>query len=97
MTTDSATTLDQLARKHTKTCTCGRRIILAATTSGDTMPVNAAPDYTGNVILSTTDGELYAGVLGRNQSAGAYARGAVLYRPHWADCPDAAKHRKRDR
>lgn len=80
---------------HRGVCrSCGAPVLWAVTNKGETMPVNATPDYRGNVILSAMGGVLHAGVLGRNQAAGAHDRGELLYTSHFADCPNASKHRR---
>lgn len=73
---------------------CRAPIVWAQTVNGDAMPVNAAPDAGGNVMLGLERGQLKAHTLKRGQAAGARAAGRELYRSHFADCPDAKHHRR---
>jgi hypothetical protein len=61
--------------------------------SGKAMLVNAAPQPGGNVEVLDTDGGLRARVV----KAGEPTVTGHRYRSHFATCPRAAKHRKRDR
>lgn len=57
------------------------------------MPVDAEPDDKGNVLVSTKNGKYYAGVLGRNQAAGARDNGQQLHRSHFATCTNPERFR----
>ncbi|WP_158884074.1 hypothetical protein [Amycolatopsis anabasis] len=78
------------------TCgTCGAPILWATTRAGKPMPVNPEPaPERGNVLLAVQDGQLVAGVLRRNQAAGAHDAGLVLHTSHFTDCPHADQHRR---
>lgn len=58
------------------------------------MPVNYQPSLDGNVQVWDRHG----GIVGRVYRDAAHApAGARLRRAHWADCPDAPKHRNKGR
>jgi len=78
------------------TCrSCGADIAWATTSGGRPMPVNLVPNpEIGNVALTVHKGTLLAGVLGRNQAAGARGRGMQLHTSHFVECPHADQHRK---
>ncbi|WP_370944044.1 hypothetical protein AB5J62_33725 [Amycolatopsis sp. cg5] len=79
------------------TCaTCGAAVVWATTAAGKPMPVNPEPaPERGNVALSVHGGQLVAGVLRRNQAAGARDAGLPVYASHFTDCPHADQHRRR--
>lgn len=58
------------------------------------MPVDAEPSNKGNMLLSIQRGAYYAGVLGRNQAAGARDNGVELHQAHFATCTQADRFRK---
>lgn len=58
------------------------------------MPVDAEPSPRGNVMLDHRDGKYYAGVLGKNQAAGARDNGVTLHTAHFATCPQADRFRQ---
>lgn len=86
---------------------CSARIIWAVTNpelkSGRPMPVDADPHPQGNVMLARDpriphepDAPVVvrATVLRANQAAGARDAGELLYRSHFASCPNADAWRK---
>lgn len=81
------------------TCrSCRKPIAWTVTTSGKPMPVDYEPDpERGNVLLTIHNGQLLAGVLNRNQAAGARDRGERVHTSHFARCPHADTHRKAKR
>lgn len=80
---------------------CKADVLWAVTQAGERMPVNAKPSTAGNVMLTIMPGHanrpdrLVAGVLNRQQAAGARDRGVQLHTSHFVDCPRAAEHRRR--
>lgn len=76
---------------------CGAEIIWARTQRGERMPVDVEPSAAGNVILTGQPPKRRAGVLTRGQAEGARAAGQSLYLSHFASCPMASAHRKRQR
>lgn len=89
-------TLIDLAPWRDTCSTCGAPIVWARTTLGRRLPVNVAPTPgRGNVLLAVQRGELIAGMLGRNQAAGARAHGRALHTTHFTDCPGAGPRRTR--
>ncbi len=66
---------------------CGAPVLWAETSTGKPLPVNPAPaPERGNVALAVHGGQLVAGVLRRNQAAGARDHGRPLYTAHAPDC-----------
>lgn len=79
------------------TCdSCGAPITWASTSTGKRMPVDRDPHPDGNVMLRPRQrGEgLEATVLGPLDRL-EQGRVHQLYRPHFATCPNAARHRRR--
>lgn len=67
---------------------CGAAVRWAVTVAGKRLPLDPEPCPGGNVLLHDN---------GRAEVLGPEARAAhpgVLYLPHWASCPHAARHRK---
>lgn len=80
----------------TTTCrSCGAPIRWERTSSGKRIPLDADPARGGNVDVVWIGGERVAVVLGPADAAAAEVDGHVLYRAHFATCPDAATHRRR--
>ena len=74
---------------------CGAQLLFARTRGGKNMPLNRAPDDTGNVAAYQDEhGVWHARVLGRNTQPLAYER---RYLPHVATCTDPSAHRRRQR
>lgn len=90
-------TLIDLAPWRDTCSTCGAPIVWACTTLGRRLPVNVEPDKSGrgNVLLAVQRGQLVAGMLHRNQAAGARAHGQSLHRTHFTDCPGPGPRRTR--
>lgn len=74
------------------TCdTCGAPVIWCRTETGKRMPVDTQPAHDGNLRLTDPDSAL--------PTARPASRGgdSPLHRSHFASCPDASHHRRRDR
>lgn len=69
---------------------CGAPIRWAKTVDGNRMPVDFDPDPEGNLELRRSGFDLVAVVVTPRPDA-------VLYRPHFATCPDADEWRNRNR
>lgn len=76
---------------------CDAEIIWARTQRGERMPLDAEPSESGNVLLTGQPPKRRAGVLTRGQAEGARAVGQRLHLSHFASCPMASAHRKRQR
>lgn len=76
---------------------CAAPIVWAKTDRGERMPVDADPSPTGNVLLTGAPPHRLAGVLNQNQAAGARDAGQRLHLSHFASCPMAGAHRRRQR
>lgn len=101
---------DERARERVATTSspcssCRRPIVFAVTRLGRAMPVDATPSPTrGNVTLAigraaAADAPrlLVADVLTGRELESARAQERPLYVAHFATCPNAAKHRRRNR
>lgn len=76
------------------TCkTCPAEILWVHTANGSMMPVDAAPNPGGNVLVMRTATGLHGYVLGKDRQPDP--RG-TLHTTHWATCPNPPK-RKRER
>lgn len=62
-------------------CTCGADIIWAVTINGKRTPLDAIPLKMQVIVSQDMDGLPLVHVK-------------YCYVPHWADCPDAKKHRR---
>jgi len=62
-------------------CTCGALVIWAITTNLKRTPLNAEPKKMQVIVGKGIDGMPLVQVKD-------------CYVPHWADCPDAGKHRR---
>lgn len=76
---------------------CQASIVWARTQRGERMPVDADPSPAGNVVVTGEGRERRAGVLTKGQAAGARAAGQELFLSHFASCPMASDHRRRQR
>lgn len=72
-------------RREGSCSSCGKSVLWVATQRGKTMPVNAAPDPAGNIVIKGEE----TIVVATGQMA-PWPR----YVSHFATCPAAAKHRK---
>ena len=79
-----------IAHKHC--VSCGGPIFFARLPSGATMPLDGEPDPSGNVIM---DGQGRGRVL-TNEELTALPPETPRYLSHFAKCPFASRHRKRD-
>lgn len=94
---NAKTTLDVGERRPC--ATCGTMIVGAKSATGDSvLPVQLEPDdEKGNVLLQQRDGVLTAAVFGRHETLDDLrAKGVVMRRCHFADCPDADQFRRTD-
>jgi hypothetical protein len=73
---------------------CKQRIWWVRTEAGNSMPVNPLPDNMGNVAVrhDPESGIDFGYVI---TEARPIRAGEKQMMPHWATCPEAAKHRKR--
>lgn len=79
------------------TCTsCGAQIIFFKTEKGKRIPLDPAPNASGNVVLvkRISDGKEIAKTLG--PWSGEEYHALPHYKTHFATCPNAAEHRRRD-
>lgn len=58
------------------------------------MPVDPDPSPRGNVMLHRLGDVWFAGVLGKNQAAGAIERGEKLHLSHLVTCADPERFRR---
>lgn len=73
---------------------CNAEIIWATTTQARSMPIDAKPRPGGNIALDHRPGlPPLARVLTVTQQFGR----KTMYTSHFATCPNAKKHRRRDR
>jgi len=72
---------------------CGAEILWARSRGGKRVPLDADPTMRGNVVL-TDDGE--AIVLNQADADQHRRHGGTLYLAHFATCPEAAQHRRRE-
>jgi len=70
---------------------CGRQIIWAATPKGRAIPLDPNPAPDGNLELIEVDGTRYA----RSALSGSNLFDEPRYVTHYATCPNADAHRKR--
>jgi hypothetical protein len=83
-------------RHEPKICSsCSAPIFWGQLPSRKSMPVNAEPSADGNVRLVDRKGSVLAFVLTGDELARARAAGDRLRTSHFADCPAAAKHRRK--
>lgn len=68
---------------------CGADILWIKTPKGKSMPLDATPNPTGNVVIK--DG---LAVVLRLEQLGDPSLGKRRWMPHWASCEHAAQHRK---
>lgn len=79
---------------------CGAVILWAITPKGRRLPVDPDPRPDGNVLVSDlrdVDGRYPCAILAGDMLADAQLAGAVLRVSHFATCPNARAHRRRDR
>lgn len=83
------------------TCeSCGERILFVVVMNNagrkpKRMPLNPAPDPTGNVAVRVeASGTRIGRVLGKDQKA---VSPEILYTPHFATCSHPERHRRRQR
>lgn len=69
---------------------CGAPVRWVKTRTGALMPIDEAPDPAGNVGI---DKEGVAVILAREKLKQGW--GGLLYRSHFATCPNAKQHRRR--
>lgn len=70
---------------------CGAAIVWFKTPGGKAIPLDPVAHQDGNIVL---DGDL-ATVLSRESLEMAQVAGTVLYKSHFATCPQASEHRRR--
>lgn len=71
---------------------CPEPVFWAGTESGRRLLVNAGPHPDGNLLIVTTD--LTGGPVVRVVGVHDRTPDMVLYRPHFATCPNSADYRK---
>lgn len=76
-----------------KCTSCNAKIIWADTVKGRRIPLDAQPVDDGNMTLDYSRGHDYP-PLARVVSAQAPPRTMILYKSHFATCPNAAAHRR---
>jgi hypothetical protein len=76
----------------TKCSSCGAQIIWAKTMTGKAMPLDAKPDSAGNVSLKSGFAVVYGGNKHNGEDRPRWD--GVLYKSHFATCPNAKSHRK---
>lgn len=67
---------------------CGEPVAWVTMQSGKKMPLDPLPQEDGNIEIVGATGR----VVPRSE---AERREGMLYRSHYASCPDASKHRRR--
>lgn len=73
---------------------CGASIIWARTPAGRTIPIDREPSDDGNVRLSYEGHKANALVVGKSDDL--FSIGEPRHQSHFATCPNADAHRKRD-
>lgn len=74
---------------------CEAEIVWVQTTQGRRMPVDKEPSDEGNVwIPGDLTGQVRATVLSKEDATDWRATGIVLYRSHFASCPQAPQWRR---
>ena len=80
------------AEAATEPCNFCKRPIVWAATKESRIPLDAKPDTTGNVLVTTIGDTLTATVLGTASRRSAYvSQGFALYAIHKLSCPKAAE------
>lgn len=72
---------------------CGVDVRWVLTEGGKRMPLDLEPDPEGNVYRVLVDGKPRARVLGGGDHRPP--DGTVMFRPHWATCPDSEVFKRR--
>lgn len=90
--THSAATLTRLDSCRS----CGAPIAWASTAAGHRMPVDPKPVLDGNVVLDSTGGSTVPRAVVYRPGDPSMPSGD-RYKSHFATCPNATKHRKKDR
>lgn len=73
-------------------CNCGAEIFWRKhTVTKVPAPLNMGPDPTGNLRL---EGDHEYALVPKAERADFLAAGGILFRPHYADCPNAPTFRK---
>ena len=81
----------------TTTCrSCGAEILWARTVAGKAIPLDAEPRPDGNVRIAPIGGIDAALVLTDPAERAAAQIEGPVYVTHFATCPNAAEHRRRD-
>lgn len=80
-------------QKRPRCSSCGAPIIWAKTALQKSMPINAKPDASGNIVLAEVETGLQAFVLSAD-ALDALDESEPRYRSHFATCPSAARHRR---
>jgi hypothetical protein len=76
---------------------CGAQIVWARTRTGKNMPMDYLPSSTGSWHMwrHETFIEVSHAAHGGERAQKARERKQPRYHPHWATCPNAAKHRRK--
>lgn len=83
----------QAAAPTAKPCNyCGKKIVWTKTEKGGRMPLDAAPDTNGNVLIYMHAGEAISAVVAKKARLDAIrAQGTPMYLHHKLSCPRASE------
>jgi hypothetical protein len=74
---------------------CGAELFYAVTAGGKRIPLDAEPHPEGNIAVTRLKDRTQAQTLSGTELHLARSMGNVLYRTHFATCPDHALWRRR--